>query len=108
MDSRYPIDVDVDYAKILHMIWDESRFDQVNAGAKPLVGRLSLLEPDVSASVELRHESVDVLFGHVVHLFSEAVIDDLEVLQVFIAIMETTLKKCLFALDVLNQDVGIH
>ena len=107
MDTSNPGDVYADDPEELHLLRVEPRFDKVNTRAKPLVVWLSLFESDVATSFQLSHQSVDVLFRHVVNLFAETFVDGRQILEVFIFVMESAVDESHFTFNVADKLVVI-
>ena len=62
--------LDASYAVETHLLSVEAGADEVDAGGEPLVIGLALLKPDIAPGLQLRHQPVNVLLGHVVHSFA--------------------------------------
>ena len=61
--------VDTIDAKELHLLGVESGSDQVHTGREPLVRGFTFLESNVSTSLQLGHQPMNVLLGHLINLF---------------------------------------
>lgn len=70
VDSCHPGDLNPRDTVELHLIYVEAGADQVDTGCEPFVLGLSFFKSDVTTGLQLGHESVNVLFGHVIDLFS--------------------------------------
>ena len=75
MDASHSGHIDADYSKVLHLLSGKSGTDKVDAGAKPAVLRSALLKTNITTCFQLGHQTMNVLLGHFVYFFLEAVID---------------------------------
>jgi len=100
MNPSHSVDINPDNTERLHLLRIKARSDQVYTARVPFILQPSLFKSYVASSVQLSHQSVNVLLRHLIDLFYHRIIDHLEVFKILLSIIQSALDQSHFAFNI--------